>query len=373
MTYDIVVVGLGVYGCAVAAEAGSRGYSVLALDRYEPAHATASSHGSSRIFRHTTVESPDYLGPASRAHEMWSKLDAESGGSLTSRTGFALVTARSSTGKVHHGVDDLTRRAADIASRHEIEHEHLRASDFMTRYPDLHLDPSAEVFFEPGAYLIRPDVAIAAFVDRAKRSSVTVETGVGARHAVRDGGFVRLEVDGAMVRCRQLVLTTGPWRHWDLLGHEPVEARIVPQVGLQTASAAARASLDFPAFAYVPEDGDLVFGAPAIDGSVGAKIGIEQDAREVESPESFPDQDEFVECTARAIRAAASQILPGFDVSVSTPDLCFYTSTPGSRHVVRRHDDDQAIVLVSACSGHGFKYAPAVAEKIVDDVAAHLW
>jgi sarcosine oxidase len=40
---------------------------------------------------------------------------------------------------------------------------------------------------------------------------------------------------------------------------------------------------------------------------------------------------------------------------------CFYTTTDDERFILERHG---RIVVGSACSGHGFKFAPAVGERL---------
>ena len=42
-------------------------------------------------------------------------------------------------------------------------------------------------------------------------------------------------------------------------------------------------------------------------------------------------------------------------------DTCLYTSTPDYSFVLERRG---RLVVASACSGHGFKFAPAVAARI---------
>ena len=43
---------------------------------------------------------------------------------------------------------------------------------------------------------------------------------------------------------------------------------------------------------------------------------------------------------------------------------CLYTNTRGSRFVIDRHPEHERVVLVSACSGHGFKHSPAIGEAV---------
>ena len=53
------------------------------------------------------------------------------------------------------------------------------------------------------------------------------------------------------------------------------------------------------------------------------------------------------------------QWLPGASPEPSAVDSCLYTSTPDDEFVLERHGD---IVICSPCSGHGFKFVPAIGE-----------
>ena len=43
---------------------------------------------------------------------------------------------------------------------------------------------------------------------------------------------------------------------------------------------------------------------------------------------------------------------------------CLYTSTRANRFVIDEHPDHDAVLIVSACSGHGFKHSPAIGEAV---------
>ena len=44
--------------------------------------------------------------------------------------------------------------------------------------------------------------------------------------------------------------------------------------------------------------------------------------------------------------------------------VCLYTNTPDLHFIIDVHPAHQSVVVVSACSGHGFKFAPAVGEIV---------
>jgi sarcosine oxidase len=43
---------------------------------------------------------------------------------------------------------------------------------------------------------------------------------------------------------------------------------------------------------------------------------------------------------------------------------CLYTSTRESRFIIDRHPEHDTVLVVSACSGHGFKHSPAIGEAV---------
>src|SRR4051794_18712449 len=101
--HDVAVVGLGVYGASILHECAMRGLTAVGFDMFPPAHSFGSSHGGSRIFRFTALESVSYLDIAAQAAHLWERLDTETGGNLLCRTGFAIIAANGAEQFVHHG------------------------------------------------------------------------------------------------------------------------------------------------------------------------------------------------------------------------------------------------------------------------------
>jgi sarcosine oxidase len=54
---------------------------------------------------------------------------------------------------------------------------------------------------------------------------------------------------------------------------------------------------------------------------------------------------------------------PHIDPTPEHSETCIYTNTSDQRFVVERHDD---IIVGSACSGHGFKFAPLIGKRLAD-------
>jgi sarcosine oxidase len=45
---------------------------------------------------------------------------------------------------------------------------------------------------------------------------------------------------------------------------------------------------------------------------------------------------------------------------------CLYTNTPDGHFLLDRHPRHRRVVIASPCSGHGFKFGPAVGEAVAD-------
>ena len=89
----------------------------------------------------------------------------------------------------------------------------------------------------------------------------------------------------------------------------------------------------------------------------GLKVGSHMRGEQSDPDEEVgPDPalvDEIAEWTARRFPRAGREPIGA--------ESCFYTSTDDERFIIERHG---RIVVGSACSGHGFKFAPAVGEQL---------
>jgi sarcosine oxidase len=109
---------------------------------------------------------------------------------------------------------------------------------------------------------------------------------------------------------------------------------------------------------------------PDIDGR-GVKIGLHHNGRSVD-----PDQirrsvgeDEISE-----MRAHLEAFIPDLGGNITSASACMYTNTRDGHFAIGGLGAGR-VILASACSGHGFKFAPVVAEivteLIVDGQTAH--
>ena len=68
---------------------------------------------------------------------------------------------------------------------------------------------------------------------------------------------------------------------------------------------------------------------------------------------SCPQSDAFFRRTDAKLRATA---------------VCMYTNTPDEHFWIDRYPRNSQVLIASACSGHGFKFAPVIGEVLADMV-----
>jgi sarcosine oxidase len=104
-------------------------------------------------------------------------------------------------------------------------------------------------------------------------------------------------------------------------------------------------------------DNDVgVFGMPAPRGLY--KIGLHAVGGATD-PDNVRDPDES---DAALLREHAAPLLPKHNPQPVRMQRCLYTLTPDENFLIAPSSANDRVLLFSACSGHGFKYAPVFGE-----------
>jgi sarcosine oxidase len=80
-------------------------------------------------------------------------------------------------------------------------------------------------------------------------------------------------------------------------------------------------------------------------------------------PDGHPQPASQAE-TAEMYRDYVQARLPWLGPEPVRTVSCLYTCTRGNRFVIDRHPDHEAVLIVSPCSGHGFKHSAAIGEAV---------
>jgi sarcosine oxidase len=354
-SYDVVIAGSGAMGSAAARAVARRGLHVAAYDRFAPPHALGSSHGRSRIIREAYFEHPSYVPLVQDAYRLWDELEREAGVRLLLRTGGLMV-----------GPPDgaLVSGALASARRHGLAHEVLDATGIRERVPALRPAAGMAGVWEPNAGVLFPEAAITAQLDSARRHGATLRVDEPILSWRPDGDGVEVRTARESVRAGRLVLAAGAW----LPALAPALPLAVERVTLcWFEPARAPEAFDpgrFPVFILEHARDRFIYGFPRLDGAV--KI-----ARHHEGEPADPAHPRHGVAPAEveAVRALFRPFLPDADGPLRETAACMYTNTPDGHFVIGPDPRHPAVTLVSACSGHGFKFAPAIGEIVADLVA----
>ena len=318
------IVGAGIVGSATAWALSGSGADVTVYEQFELGHARGSSHGRTRIFR-LAYQDAAWTRLAREALDGWREVERSSGRELLHLHGLVEVAPAES------------RTSAAALETCGEEFRFLDWSEARTLGVVLPADSAA--LYQPQAGVVRSDIAREAFLELAVAAGARVETGVHIA-SVDD-------VDDDVV-----VVAAGPWVRG-----------LVPDLPVRTTR---------ETIAYFSLEGDPPPSVVELDAGSGLHAlyalhdpvhglkagahhaGVESDPDVVAGPDP-----EIVARIAEWVRTR----LPDADPEPAGAESCFYTSTADESFVLERRG---RLVVGSACSGHGFKFAPATGRHLAE-------
>jgi sarcosine oxidase len=362
---DVIVVGLGAAGSSTLLQLARRGVRAIGVDRFSPPHARGSTHGDTRITRQAIGEGEAYTPLVTRSHQIWRELEAETGARLLTQNGGLILESSGARHTLHNRHDFLDRTIA-CAVRYSIEHEVLDAGPIAARFPQFSLVGDERGYYEPGAGFVRPEACVAAQLDVARRLGAGVRCDERVLSLRRDGAGIEVHTDAAVHAADRVALCAGPWL-LDFLSPDArtpfaVHRQILAWYALRP-DAVDHTPAAMPVFIWGLGDGRGFYGFPAIDGADGGlkaateHFGSTTNA-DTASPDVDPDEPRAVYDDLLGAR------LPGITSRVLRAVRCLYTVTPDGDFVVDWHPDIEGVLLVSPCSGHGFKHSAGLGESV---------
>lgn len=351
--YDVIVIGCGAMGSAVCDCLARRGVRVLGLERFDIPHEMGSSHGGTRIIRKAYLQDPRYCPLVETSYALWRELEDESGEELLLSAGCLNM------GPPDH---DSIRGMLQSAQQHGLAHEVLDRGDIRRRWAIFEPNEGDVGVYEPDAGVLFPERCIRAYLERSRRNGAEIRTRTrvtGWRGSAND---CRLETETETLECHRLVITAGAW-----LGELvpdlslPLQVERQVQAWFRPAEMEAFSQGRMPGFIHFAGNGAF-YGIPAVD-ERGVKFcrhhGGEMTTAETVRREVTPADTE-------EIRFFLARHVPAADGPPTETKVCLYTNTPDDHFIVDRLPEHPNVFVAGGFSGHGFKFAPVVAEAISD-------
>ncbi|MGF6096861.1 N-methyl-L-tryptophan oxidase [Pseudomonas sp. 18175] len=359
--HDVLVIGLGVMGAAALWRASQKSACVLGIEAAGPTHNYGSSHGASRIFRRAYWEGEKYLPALIHADLLWNELEQSIGRQILFRTGGIFIGPRSSS---------VVAGSIKAAIQGNIDHKILSSSNIRTYLPAIHLQDGVHALYEPGAYVISAYDSRLGMLNEAVQCGASIQFGDSVINLENHKlGIQATTKCGFIHYAKSAIITTGPWIAEKFMPElkQYIQPRQVPiyWFNQKIKSEEYFSKKNFPVFLYERDDGGILYGVPSIGSTEpGVKIGFHNRQQDVVSPDwkNFSIQQKYITEISETVKS----LFPQLDHSPIKAKSCFYTMSLDESFLIGQSKILKAAYFASACSGHGYKFAPAIGDALAD-------
>jgi len=344
----VAIVGAGISGLATGWALVRAGHEPVLVDRGPIPNPLASSFDRHRAIRVTYGAEHGYAAMAFEAFAAWERLWADLGARHLVETG-QLVLGPPEDPWITGSLASLDRLG--------LAYEPLDRTRLARRFPHVRIPTDHAAWFVPKAGALLADRICEDLARWLRARNVELHEQVPVVELLADRPAVRL-ADGRMVEADALLLAAGAWTPRLVPGLadrlQPSRQTVVYVRPPKEFEAAWR---DGPVLIHKDfRTGLLFYALPAVAG-VAAKLGDHKFTKGGDPDAERTPRPEEVE----AILALARHSLAEADrYAVLEPRTCFYTVTEDERFLAERVG---RALVVSACSGHGFKFGALLGER----------
>ena len=342
-------------GSAAAFHLARDGARVLGIDQFAPPHTMGSSHGESRIIRELYYEHPMYVPLLQRAYTLWEALAQDSDTpDLLRTTGGLFMGAETSA---------VVRGVQRSAHDHGLACTVLDREALRRQFPQFSVPESFVGVYDPRAGILDPEACVRAHLTLAQRHGATVHinTRVLNWNETADGASV--ETASGTFNGTRLILAAGAWTN-ALLGDRALPLTLERQTIVWFDPPGSPANYEperFPVFLGEFSDGQLVYGFPTL--GRGWKAAVHYQGELVATADGLDHTADARD--VERVRTAVARMFPSlWHARVREAAVCLYTDSPDLRVVVGALPGSTHVIVCSACSGHGFKFASVMGEAL---------
>lgn len=333
------------FGLSTALELARRGRKVAVIDRLGSGHPATSSTGASRSIR-IAYDQALYVHLAQEAIRSWRRLEAETG-----RTILHL------TGQIDLGPETKLRSIQEAVRKHGGEIEMLDAAELRRRFPELAPRTDEVGLFHADGGTVVADQGMLALAEAARAKGVSIFSPERVTKIDPGPTPATIVTDKQRLQATRVVLAAGPWSG-ALLADLGIHVPLAPAVA-QVTFLDAPAQVDRPGVAeWETFETGGVYGHPVP--GIGYKIALDAGAAgwDPDVTEWQPDPDE-----ERRILDWVARRMPGMPRRVQRTQRHPWTMTPDADFII---DNRGPLTLACGCSGHAFKFGPALGRLVAD-------
>jgi len=348
-TYDIAVIGAGVFGSWTAHHLRRAGKRVILVDSFGAASSRASSGGESRVIRCAYAGDEIYSRFAQKSLGQWKDLGRRVNNALFQQAGVLHMSRNN---------EKYITVTSAVLSKLGIPHEKLNQAELMKRFPQIFLGDVDQAIYEPESGALMARRSVQTLVQEMVQSGLELvlepvipPSAKGRMDSIKTAG-------GRTISAGAFVFACGPW----LPKVFPVELgqRIFPtrQEMFFFGVPAGDRRFAMPAMP-VWIGPDNLYGVPDLENR-GFKI-----ADDDHGPPIDPDSaDRLVPKESLAtMRKRLGVRFPALkDAPLLESRVCQYENSSNGDFLLDKHPSTGNVWLAGGGSGHGFKHGPAVGE-----------
>lgn len=361
-TYDVLIVGAGVYGTTAAVELSARGYQVALLDPGPLPHPLAASTDISKVVRIGYGADEFYMALGEEALRGWRRWNEEFSEPLYHNVGVTMLArAPMEPGGYEYESYQLLLKRGHSPER-------LNADEISRRFPAWKPGSYVDGFYHSDSGFAESGRVIETLLNIAQRQGTTLLPGQTFSAFIESDNRVTgiRTREGEMFHADHVLIAAGAWTpfivpelmpHMRSTGH-PVfhlvpphpELFTPPNFAVFTADVAKTGWYGFPLHPHAKVVKIASHG-------VGQLLHPETDARVV-----TPDDEAH-------LRAMLRETFPDLaDAPIVYTRRCLYNDTKDEDFWIARHPQREGLTIAAGDSGHGFKFAPVLGGIISDAV-----
>ena len=364
-TFDVAVIGSGVFGAWTAHQLQQSGAAVVLIDAYGPGNSRSSSGGETRIIRIGYGPDEIYSRTAARSLQLWQQFFERHEPSTTPR--HDRLFQNTGVLWLAHADDPYCEATIRTLKLLGVRHKRFDRCELEILYPQLRFDGVEWAILELDSGALMARRAVKAVAAAAESRGVTVCQNAVLKPA-GSGRINQLSTeDGKNVIADKFIFACGPWlpKLFPELLKDLIH--ITRQEVFFFGTPAGDDRLNYGCVPIWVDFTDLVYAIPNLDGR-GLKIAIDSHGVEFD-----PDTGDRVVTTEglAAVREYLRRRVPALETApVTESRVCQYENTSNGDFLIDRHPDFENVWLVGGGSGHGFKHGPAVAEYVVSMISS---
>tara|TARA_B100000700_G_scaffold327408_1_gene441895 strand:+ start:223 stop:1359 length:1137 start_codon:yes stop_codon:yes gene_type:complete len=347
---EVIIIGLGAMGSASSYYLSKQGVKVLGFDTYHPPHNLGSSHGHTRVIREAYHEGISYVPIVQRAYELWHEIQNSSTKKIIMEYG-----------GLYLGSDGNYLKDAKLsAEKYNIPISELNNKEILDRYKVLNPPENFQGLLENRSGAVFPENSIEYFLKNSKSNGSIHKFNERVLSWEKLSDSYKVVTDKGDYFSEKLIFSSGAWIK-NLLPIINIPVKTERQVLLWFEPKKDKElflNRNLPNTGWDLENGLEFYTQPIIE-SKGFKVAMHHNGKFI-SPDNLLRESNKDDIDI--IRGFLEEYIPSANGELIDTRVCIYTDTPDYDFILDRHPEDDNIIICSPCSGHGFKFTPAIGE-----------